>query len=137
MKWILKTADPQQVERLAPALIAECGIAPNSALTLARLLAMRGIADGEAAARFLKPSISQLHSPYRMKGMKEAVDRIEAAIEQKEPILIYGDYDVDGTTAIVILKTAIELCEGAADFHVPHRIRDGYDMRGLPPKVFV
>ena len=54
---------------------------------------------------------------------------IEAAIENKEPILIYGDYDVDGTTAIVILKTAIELCGGAADFHVPHRIRDGYDMR--------
>ena len=49
--------------------------------------------------------------------------------KNKEPILIYGDYDVDGTTAIVILKTAIELCGGAADFHVPHRIRDGYDMR--------
>ena len=64
-----------------------------------------------------------------MAGMKTAVDRIEAAIENKEPILIYGDYDVDGTTAIVILKTAIELCGGAADFHVPHRIRDGYDMR--------
>ena len=64
-----------------------------------------------------------------MPGMKAAVDRIEAAIERKETILIYGDYDVDGTTAIVILKTAIELCGGTADFHVPHRIRDGYDMR--------
>ena len=64
-----------------------------------------------------------------MSGMKAAVDRIEAAIENKEAILIYGDYDVDGTTAIVILKTAIELCGGAADFHVPHRIREGYDMR--------
>src|SRR4029077_1464367 len=75
------------------------------------------------------PSISQLHSPYLMSGMKAAVDRIEAAIANKESILIYGDYDVDGTTAIVILKTAIELCGGTADFHVPHRIRDGYDMR--------
>ena len=64
-----------------------------------------------------------------MTGMKTAVDRIEAAIERKEDILIYGDYDVDGTTAIVILKTAIELCGGTAEFHVPHRIRDGYDMR--------
>ena len=64
-----------------------------------------------------------------MAGMKTAVDRIEAAIENKESILIYGDYDVDGTTAIVILKTAIELCGGTAEFHVPHRIRDGYDMR--------
>ncbi len=61
--------------------------------------------------------------------MKAAVDRLDAALERKEPILIYGDYDVDGTTAIVILKTAIELCGGTADFFVPHRIRDGYGMR--------
>src|SRR5947199_9232641 len=64
-----------------------------------------------------------------MTGMKAAVDRIEAAIERKEGILVYGDYDVDGTTAIVILKTAIELCGGAADFHVPHRIPEGYGMK--------
>jgi len=90
---------------------------------------MRGISSLEAAEQFLTPSLSQLHSPYLMAGMKSAIDRIEAAIENKEQLLIYGDYDVDGTTAIVILKTAIELCGGAADFHVPHRIRDGYDMR--------
>ena len=64
-----------------------------------------------------------------MTGLSAAVDRIDAAIERKEPILIYGDYDVDGTMAVIILKTAIELCGGAADFHVPHRIREGYDMR--------
>ncbi len=64
-----------------------------------------------------------------MKGMRTAVDRIDAAIERKEPMLIYGDYDVDGTMAVIILKTAIELCRGAADFHVPHRIREGYDLR--------
>jgi single-stranded-DNA-specific exonuclease len=62
--------------------------------------------------------------------MKAAVDRLDAAIERKEGILVYGDYDVDGTTAVVILKTAIELCGGSADFHVPHRIREGYDLRG-------
>jgi single-stranded-DNA-specific exonuclease len=62
--------------------------------------------------------------------MKPAVDRLDAAIERQEGILVYGDYDVDGTTAVVILKTAIELCGGAADFHVPHRIREGYDLRG-------
>jgi len=61
--------------------------------------------------------------------LRTAVDRLDAAIERKDPILIYGDYDVDGTTAIVILKTAIELCGGAAGFHVPHRIREGYDLR--------
>jgi len=64
-----------------------------------------------------------------MAGLRSAVDRIDAAIERKEPILIYGDYDVDGTMAVIILKTAIELCGGQADFHVPHRIREGYDMR--------
>ena len=64
-----------------------------------------------------------------MTGLRCAVDRIDAAIERKEPILIYGDYDVDGTMAVIILKTAIELCGGTADFHVPHRIREGYDMR--------
>lgn len=65
-----------------------------------------------------------------MTGMKAAVDRLESAIERKEGILVYGDYDVDGTTAVVILKAAIELCGGTADFHVPHRIREGYDLRG-------
>ena len=64
-----------------------------------------------------------------MTGLRVAVDRLDAAIERKEPILIYGDYDVDGTMAVIILKTAIELCGGAADFHVPHRIREGSDMR--------
>ncbi len=64
-----------------------------------------------------------------MTGVRAAVDRIDAAIERKEPMLIYGDYDVDGTMAVIILKTAIELCGGAADFHVPHRIREGYDLR--------
>jgi single-stranded-DNA-specific exonuclease len=130
MNWIPKTADLEQIDRLAPILRAECGVATTAAPTLARLLVMRGIYEAEAAKRFLTPSISQLHSPYQMRGMAEAVERLDRAIEGKEPILIYGDYDVDGTTAIVILKTAIELCGGAADFHVPHRIRDGYDMRG-------
>ncbi len=64
-----------------------------------------------------------------MSGMRLALDRLEAAVARKEKVLIYGDYDVDGTTAIVILKTAVELCGGAADFHVPHRIREGYGMR--------
>jgi single-stranded-DNA-specific exonuclease len=64
-----------------------------------------------------------------MLGMTAAVERLAAAIERKEDILIYGDYDVDGTTAVVLLKTAIELCGGTADFHVPHRIREGYGMK--------
>src|SRR5882724_3377194 len=132
MRWDLKTADPRTVEHLAAELNSQPSLRlknPQIASTLARLLVMRGISEGEAAERFLSPALSHLHSPYLMVGLKTAVDRIEAALENKESILIYGDYDVDGTTAIVVLKTAIELCGGTADFHVPHRIRDGYDMR--------
>ena len=91
---------------------------------LADLLIARGIETPEAASRFLAPQLADLHDPLRMTGMKIALDRLEGALEGKEKILIYGDYDVDGTTAIVILKTAIELCGGTADFHVPHRIRE-------------
>jgi len=132
MRWVLKAADAASVQTFAATLSAQTSLAlkdPQLAATLARLLLTRGISTAEAAKHFLAPSLAHLHSPYHMTGMKPAIDRIEAAIENKEPILIYGDYDVDGTTAIVLLKTAIELCGGTADFHVPHRIRDGYDLR--------
>jgi single-stranded-DNA-specific exonuclease len=133
MRWVPKTADPDQVQILTDSLRSHPTLRlsgdSQAAATLARLLVLRGIANAEDAERFLAPSLAHLHSPYLMAGMKAAVDRLEAAIERNESILIYGDYDVDGTTAIVILKTAIELCGGTADFHIPHRIRDGYDMR--------
>ena len=132
MRWVQKTADSAAVEIFAAELGAHPSLGlknPRLASTVARLLLMRGISGIQAAEHFFAPSLAHLHSPYLMSGMKAAVDRVHAAIENKEPILIYGDYDVDGTTAIVILKTAIELCGGTAEFHVPHRIRDGYDMR--------
>jgi single-stranded-DNA-specific exonuclease len=133
MKWLAKSVPSDQVESFANELHSAPTLRLNGdvrlAATLARLLLMRGIADPESAERFLFPSLDHLHSPYLMSGMRAAVDRLDAAIERKEGILIYGDYDVDGTTAIVILKTAIELCGGAADFHVPHRIREGYGMQ--------
>src|SRR5579885_2157375 len=134
MKWLSKSADQGQTAALARELSGLRHLKLNSdpalATTLARLLLMRGISDAGTAQRYLTPSLSDLHSPFLMTGMKAAVDRLEAAIERKEGILVYGDYDVDGTTAIVILKTAIEMCGGTADFHVPHRIREGYDLRG-------
>ena len=128
MRWNLRQVDPQSVKALAEELapFAAADVRP----ILARLLLLRGIFAAESARAFLSPSIESLHSPYLMTGMKAAVERLDAAIERKEGILVYGDYDVDGTTAVVILKTAIELCGGAADFHVPHRIREGYDLRG-------
>ena len=121
MRWTLKAADESLVSRL----ISESNLDP----LVARLLAVRGVRGPEEAERFLHPSLDHLNSPYLMLGMKTAVERLRAAIERKEKVLIYGDYDVDGTTAVVILKTAIELCGGAADFHVPHRIREGYGMK--------
>src|ERR1700761_7691977 len=120
-RWTFPSPDPAQVE----ALRVEAKVSP----ILARLLALRGVSPANAAG-YLSPSLDHLHSPYLMRGMKEAVERLSAAIANKEGILVYGDYDVDGTTAVVILKAAIELCGGTADFHVPHRIREGYDLRG-------
>jgi single-stranded-DNA-specific exonuclease len=128
MNWIPKTVDALAIEALAAHLGASLKIKAAQLSTLARLLAQRGVGAAETDL-FLHPSLAHLHSPYAMFGMKTAVSRLEAAIERKESILIYGDYDVDGTTAIVILKTAIERCGGTADFHVPHRIREGYGMK--------
>jgi single-stranded-DNA-specific exonuclease len=121
LRWKYLQPDPVTVERLQ----AEGKLSP----LVARLLALRGIRTPEEANTFLVPSLEQLHSPYLMRGLREAVERISGAIANQETILIYGDYDVDGTTAVVILKTAIELCGGIADFHVPHRIKEGYGIR--------
>jgi single-stranded-DNA-specific exonuclease len=134
VRWELAADDPVRVHNLAAALRDLPDLPfrvsrPAPIHTLARLLIRRGLTDADSAARFLAPSIAHLHAPEEMTGLRAAVDRIAAAIERKEPILIYGDYDVDGTMAVIILKTAIELCGGAAEFHVPHRIREGYDLR--------
>jgi len=132
VRWNLREVEPAAVQAFAEA-ISSLGCFPKSQrlnAILAKLLLLRGITTPEAAAAFLSPSLDQLHSPLLMTGMKAAVERLEAAIERKEGILVYGDYDVDGTAAVVILKAAIELCGASADFHVPHRIREGYDLRG-------
>jgi single-stranded-DNA-specific exonuclease len=121
MRWVLKEVD----EQLASSLAQDASL-PS---LIARLLIGRGIRSAEEAQRFLAPSIDHLHSPYLMLGMKAAVERLQRAIANQERILIYGDYDVDGTTAIVILKKAIEILGGSAEFHVPHRIKEGYGMR--------
>jgi single-stranded-DNA-specific exonuclease len=121
MRWNHLHPDPAIVE----SLVRESGLNP----ILARLLILRGVHSAAEAGAFLAPSLSQLHSPYLMRGMREAVERISAAITNREDILVYGDYDVDGTTAVVILKTAIEICGGVADFHVPHRIKEGYGIK--------
>jgi single-stranded-DNA-specific exonuclease len=98
-------------------------------LVLAELLVGRGITEAPAAFAFLNPESTHLHDPLLMLGMAAAVARLERAIANREPVLLYGDYDVDGTTAVVLLKTAIEMLGGVVRFHVPHRIREGYGLQ--------
>jgi single-stranded-DNA-specific exonuclease len=121
LRWSLRSVDQHVVDAIA----REARLSP----LVSRLLVARGVTTADAAVRFLDPKLDHLHSPFLMKGMREAVSRIQQAIANGERILIYGDYDVDGTTAIVILKRAIEIVGGTAEFHVPHRIRDGYGMK--------
>jgi len=121
------SASPSPASKL---LATELGLP----LSIASLLVCRGIETVPAAKAFLHPSIDQLHSPSLMLGMDKAVARLRSALLASEPILIYGDYDVDGTVATVLLKTAAEraatLLGVKADirYHIPHRIREGYGM---------
>jgi single-stranded-DNA-specific exonuclease len=106
---------------------------------IAQLLVCRGFETVAAAQAFLNPALDQLHEPRLMLGMEVAVARLRSALSAGEPILIYGDYDVDGTVATVLLKTAAEraalLLNGPdgikADvrYHIPHRIREGYGIQ--------
>ncbi|MGD0696235.1 MAG: single-stranded-DNA-specific exonuclease RecJ [Terriglobia bacterium] len=121
MRWQLATADDQAVSVLARQL--------NVPLLLARLLVLRGMEAPEAAAAFLNPNLRQLHDPYLMAGMDAAVERLRRAVERQEKILIYGDYDVDGTMAVVVLLTALRSLGAKVDTHIPHRLLDGYGMR--------
>jgi single-stranded-DNA-specific exonuclease len=119
--WLLPSLDPAVVAALA----SSAGVP----IPVASLLLQRGVADATEAANFLHPALDHLLDPYGLHGMAAAVVRIQQAIAASEPILIYGDYDVDGTTAIVLLKTAIEILGGTVRYHIPHRLRDGYGMQ--------
>jgi single-stranded-DNA-specific exonuclease len=119
-RWLL----PDRTEQ-STALAAALRITTPAA----KVLVSRGLADPAAALRFLEPSLDDLLDPFLMRDMREAVTRLRAAIGGAQKILIYGDYDVDGTTSVVLLTKAIELAGGKADYHVPHRLKDGYGMR--------
>jgi len=124
--WVTDTPDAEVVARLARAV--GC---PDA---IAALLVSRGIVDAAAAETFFNPSLDDLIDPMLLLGMPEAVARIQQAVRLGEPVLIYGDYDVDGTTATVLLKTAIERTASkdrpaVVTYHVPHRLREGYGMQ--------
>lgn len=120
-RWIVRGHDTQRVASLARVL----AVSP----TVAALLISRGCGDEQAARSFLKPSYDQLHDPYLMLGMSEAVPRLLRAIDAAEPILVYGDYDVDGTTGTAVLLRALNLLGARTGFHVPHRFTEGYGIQ--------
>ena len=124
-RWVLRQPDPECAKALQQVLA--------SPQTIADILAARGVTS-ENAASFLHPTLADLPSPLLLRGMVEAVGRIRQAVEAEEKILIYGDYDVDGTTATVVLKTAIGRIAAAGkpakvSYHVPHRLREGYGIQ--------
>ena len=121
-RWETLSCDAAEASALAAAL----GVAP----IVAQLLCQRGLSDPEAAARFLDPTLDQLHDPMRLADMRVAVDRIMAAIARRERIAVHGDYDVDGVTSTVILRRALELLGADVTHFIPERLKDGY---GLQP----
>jgi single-stranded-DNA-specific exonuclease len=119
-KWLVRDTDPRAAE-----FAAHLGVSP----IVAGLLLARGYQDLAAAKTFLNPSLDQLHDPFLMLGMSEAVERVLRAIDNQEPILIYGDYDVDGTTGTAVLLRALRMLGATAGFHVPHRFTEGYGIQ--------
>src|SRR5436190_1122715 len=120
-KWIVRQTDPVRAKELSAAL----GVSP----IVAHLLMARGHERVESARSFLNPSLAQLHDPFLMLGMSDAVTRLTYAIDHQEPILIYGDYDVDGTTGTAVLLRALRMLGATAGYHVPHRFTEGYGIR--------
>jgi single-stranded-DNA-specific exonuclease len=120
-RWLFRGFDP--------AGAAAFGAALRAGPLASRVLYARGFRDAGQARVFLDCPLEALHDPNLMLGMREAVARLRRAVDAREKILIYGDYDVDGTTSVVVLKKAIELAGGSAEFHVPDRFKEGYGMR--------
>jgi len=96
---------------------------------VAGVLAARGVESEAEAHALLSPSLAQLHDPFLMLGMRAAVGRVLRAVDAGERILIYGDYDVDGTTGTVVLRRALEFLGARTGYHVPHRFTEGYGIR--------
>lgn len=118
-KWILKEkADPEKVDRLS----AELGIDK----VLSALLVKRGVETFEQARSFFRPSLKDLHDPFLMNDMDAAVERIRKAITTDEKILVYGDYDVDGTTAVALVYSFFHRYSPKVDFYIPDRYDEGY-----------
>lgn len=117
-RWNILSANPEEVASLQAALKINA--------TLCTILAQRGINDYDKAKEYFRPSLEHLHSPWLMKDMDKAVDRILHAFEEHEQILVYGDYDVDGTTSVASMFQFLKSLHDPIDFYIPHRYKEGY-----------
>ncbi|MBK6370855.1 MAG: single-stranded-DNA-specific exonuclease RecJ [Flavobacteriales bacterium] len=117
-RWKLK---PQANDQVVRGLVH-----PRCPEVAARLLAQRGIADPETASIFFRPKLDQLHDPFLMADMLAAVERIEQALGENERIMVYGDYDVDGTTAVALVYSFLTRFTGNITFYIPDRYSEGY-----------
>lgn len=118
-RWIIKQDyDLETVENLAASLGVD--------RIIATLLVERGVTTFEEARSFFRPGLDQIHDPYLMKGMRNAIDRINRAIADGQRIMVYGDYDVDGTSAVALVYSYLKELDHNIDFYIPDREREGY-----------
>jgi single-stranded-DNA-specific exonuclease len=118
-RWVLKQqGDKDLLRHLSKVL--------NISEKLANLLAQRGVASYDSAKAYFRPQLEHLHDPFLMKDMHEAVERIELALKRGEKIMVYGDYDVDGTTAVALVYTFLQKIHENTEFYIPDRYSEGY-----------
>lgn len=118
-----KQGDQNEVKHLSAAL--------NVNMVIARLLVQRGITDYDEAKAFFRPRLSDLHDPFLMKDMDKAVERLQRAIENQEKVIVYGDYDVDGTTSVALMYLFLKQRIKEIEYYIPDRYSEGY---GISPK---
>ena len=117
-RWIIQKSDQKLVQKLAKEL------AVNH--IVAHLLVLRGIENFDDAKLFFRPELNHLHDPFLMKNMQDAVDRIDKAITSKEKVLVYGDYDVDGTTSVAMMYSFLKRFLPEIEYYIPCRYEEGY-----------
>jgi len=119
MRWTLK---PKPNHETVSILASKLGVE----IPIASLLVQRGIETFEEAKKFFRPSLEDLHDPFLMKDMDKAIARIELAIEQQENIMVFGDYDVDGTTSVALVSSYLKTFYPNVVSYIPDRYEEGY-----------
>lgn len=118
--WTFSRVDPIRADELS----AQCGLLPM----IAQVLLNRGIDTPETVHRFLRPSLDGLHDPFLLSGMKRAVERVRQAIDRNEKIVVYGDFDVDGTVSTALMMLLFRTLGANASYYIPKRLEEGYGL---------